>query len=34
MRADFALDLPIVDLTGLPAAEADAALLALAPQAG
>jgi alkanesulfonate monooxygenase SsuD/methylene tetrahydromethanopterin reductase-like flavin-dependent oxidoreductase (luciferase family) len=34
MRADFALDLPIVDLTGLPAAEAGAALLALAPQAG
>jgi alkanesulfonate monooxygenase SsuD/methylene tetrahydromethanopterin reductase-like flavin-dependent oxidoreductase (luciferase family) len=31
MRRDFALDLPIVDVTGLPASEAEAALVALAP---
>ena len=31
MRADFALDLPIVDVTGLPPDDAEAALTALAP---
>ncbi len=31
MRSDFGLELPIVDVTGLPAAEAAAALAALAP---
>jgi alkanesulfonate monooxygenase SsuD/methylene tetrahydromethanopterin reductase-like flavin-dependent oxidoreductase (luciferase family) len=31
MRRDLALDLPVVDVTGLPASEADAALVALAP---
>jgi len=33
MRAELALDLPIVDVTGLPAAAAAAALAALAPGA-
>jgi len=33
MRAEFALELPIVDVTGLPADEAEAALVALAPGA-
>jgi hypothetical protein len=34
MRRDFALDLPIVDLTGLAPAEAESALAALAPETG
>jgi alkanesulfonate monooxygenase SsuD/methylene tetrahydromethanopterin reductase-like flavin-dependent oxidoreductase (luciferase family) len=33
MRRDFGLDLPVVDVTGLPRAEAEAALAALAPAA-
>jgi len=32
MRRDFTLDLPVVDVTGLPAHEAEAALVALAPE--
>ncbi|HEY8121093.1 MAG TPA: LLM class flavin-dependent oxidoreductase [Myxococcota bacterium] len=34
MRREFALDLPVVDLTGLSAAEAEAALASLAPEVG